>query len=156
MQIVSLVKNGKNGPHTAAIGDGGNDVSMIQEAHIGIGIMGKEGRQATMCSDFAIARFKFLKKALLVHGHWYYVRISTLTQFFFYKNFIFITPQVLYNTYTGFSAQVILKFLKTDTMTIKSICTLLYLLQYYIYCCIKFKYVCIIWFDIIKMKCRTW
>ncbi|KAK1123006.1 hypothetical protein K0M31_008642 [Melipona bicolor] len=104
-QIVSLVKNGKNGPHTAAIGDGGNDVSMIQEAHVGIGIMGKEGRQATMCSDFAIARFKFLKKALLVHGHWYYVRISTLTQFFFYKNFIFITPQVLYNTYTGFSAQ---------------------------------------------------
>ena len=79
---------------------------MIQEAHVGIGIMGNEGRQATMCSDFAIARFRFLKKALLVHGHWFYVRISTLTQFFFYKNFIFITPQVLYNTYTGFSAQV--------------------------------------------------
>lgn len=106
MQIVSLVKRAKNKPHTAAVGDGGNDVSMIQEAHVGIGIMGKEGRQATMCSDFAIAKFKFLKKVLLVHGHWYYVRVSTLTQYFFYKNFIFITPQVLYNTYCGFSAQV--------------------------------------------------
>ncbi|XP_003485770.1 probable phospholipid-transporting ATPase IF isoform X1 [Bombus impatiens] len=104
-QIVSLVKKAKNKPHTAAVGDGGNDVSMIQEAHVGIGIMGKEGRQATMCSDFAIAKFKFLKKVLLVHGHWYYVRVSTLTQYFFYKNFIFITPQVLYNTYCGFSAQ---------------------------------------------------
>lgn len=109
MQIVSLVKRTHDRPHTAAIGDGGNDVSMIQEAHVGIGIMGKEGRQATMCSDFAIAKFKFLKKALLVHGHWYYLRISTLTQYFFYKNFIFITPQLLFNMFCGFSAQVEIK-----------------------------------------------
>ncbi|XP_076762998.1 phospholipid-transporting ATPase IF [Xylocopa sonorina] len=101
-QIVHLIKQTN---HTAAIGDGGNDVSMIQEAHVGIGIMGKEGRQATMCSDFAIAKFKFLKKALLVHGHWFYMRISILTQYFFYKNFIFITPQLLFNIYCGFSAQ---------------------------------------------------
>lgn len=106
MQIVMLIKTARSQPHTAAIGDGGNDVSMIQEAHVGIGIMGKEGRQATMCSDFAIAKFRFLKKALLVHGHWYYLRISILTQYFFYKNFIFIMPQLFYGLNSGFSAQV--------------------------------------------------
>ena len=53
---------------TLAIGDGANDVSMIQEAHVGIGVSGKEGRQAVNSSDYAITRFKFLKKLLLVHG----------------------------------------------------------------------------------------
>ncbi|KAL2720927.1 phospholipid-transporting ATPase IF-like isoform X3 [Vespula squamosa] len=90
---------------TAAVGDGGNDVSMIQEAHVGLGIMGREGRQATMSSDFAIARFKHLKKVFLVHGHWYYRRISILTQYFFYKNFVFITPQVFFGIHNGFSTQ---------------------------------------------------
>ncbi|XP_076683090.1 phospholipid-transporting ATPase IF isoform X2 [Andrena cerasifolii] len=104
-EIVSLVKRAKSRPHTAAIGDGGNDVSMIQEAHVGIGIMGKEGRQATMSSDFAIAKFRFLKKALLVHGRWYYVRTSNLTLYFFYKNVMFITPQLLFGIYSGFSMQ---------------------------------------------------
>lgn len=47
--------------------------------------MGKEGRQAVRNSDYAIARFKFLAKLLLVHGHFYYVRIATLVQYFFYK-----------------------------------------------------------------------
>ncbi|XP_015439518.1 PREDICTED: probable phospholipid-transporting ATPase IF [Dufourea novaeangliae] len=104
-EIVSLIKSAHTRPHTAAIGDGGNDIAMIQEAHVGIGIMGKEGRQATMSSDFAFAKFKFLKKALLVHGHWFYVRISTLTLYFFYKNILFITPQLLFGLHSGFSAQ---------------------------------------------------
>lgn len=47
--------------------------------------MGKEGRQAVRNSDYAIARFKFLAKLLLVHGHFYYIRIATLVQYFFYK-----------------------------------------------------------------------
>ncbi|KAJ3114193.1 hypothetical protein HK100_001733, partial [Physocladia obscura] len=55
-----------------AIGDGANDVSMIQEADIGIGISGKEGMQAVMASDYAISQFRFLKKLLLVHGRWGY------------------------------------------------------------------------------------
>ncbi|XP_066584351.1 phospholipid-transporting ATPase IF-like isoform X2 [Prorops nasuta] len=104
-EIVHLVKTARSRPTTSAIGDGGNDVSMIQEAHVGIGIMGKEGRQATMCSDFAIAKFMYLKKVLLVHGHWYYIRISTLTQYFFYKNLVFITPQLLFGIHSGFSTQ---------------------------------------------------
>lgn len=49
------------------------------------GIMGREGRQAVRNSDYAIARFKFLAKLLLVHGHFYYIRIATLVQYFFYK-----------------------------------------------------------------------
>ncbi|XP_043667422.1 phospholipid-transporting ATPase IF-like isoform X2 [Vespula pensylvanica] len=103
-EIVQLIKNTKR-TITAAVGDGGNDVSMIQEAHVGLGIMGREGRQAMMSSDFAIARFKHLKKVFLVHGHWYYRRISILTQYFFYKNFVFITPQVLFGIHNGFSTQ---------------------------------------------------
>jgi len=103
---VHLIKTAQNRPHTAAIGDGGNDVSMIQEAHVGIGILGKEGRQAAISADFAFTKFKYLRKALLVHGHWYYLRISTLMQFFFYKNVVLITPQVLFSMHNGFSTQV--------------------------------------------------
>lgn len=47
--------------------------------------MGKEGRQAVRNSDYAVPKFKHLKKMLLVHGHYYYIRISELVQYFFYK-----------------------------------------------------------------------
>lgn len=104
--MVRLIKRSKLKPLTAAIGDGGNDVSMIKEAHVGIGIIGKEGRQAAMSADFAFTKFKHLEKALFVHGHWYYLRIGILTQYFFYKNLVFITPQLLYSIHNGFSAQV--------------------------------------------------
>ena len=56
------------------IGDGGNDVSMIQAADVGVGISGEEGLQAVNSSDYAIAQFRFLKRLLLVHGHWSYYR----------------------------------------------------------------------------------
>nr|XP_014340178.1 PREDICTED: probable phospholipid-transporting ATPase IF [Latimeria chalumnae] len=106
-KVVRLLKTSPEKPITLAIGDGANDVSMIQEAHVGIGIMGKEGRQAVRNSDYAIARFKFLSKLLLVHGHLYYVRIATLVQYFFYKNVCFITPQFLYQFYCLFSQQTL-------------------------------------------------
>uniref|UniRef100_A0A8B9BPN7 Phospholipid-transporting ATPase n=1 Tax=Anser brachyrhynchus TaxID=132585 RepID=A0A8B9BPN7_9AVES len=105
-QIVKLIKLSKEHPITLAIGDGANDVSMILEAHVGIGIIGKEGRQAARNSDYAIPKFKHLKKMLLVHGHFYYVRISELVQYFFYKNVCFIFPQFLYQFFCGFSQQV--------------------------------------------------
>uniref|UniRef100_A0A7N8YA07 Phospholipid-transporting ATPase n=1 Tax=Mastacembelus armatus TaxID=205130 RepID=A0A7N8YA07_9TELE len=104
-QIVKLIKTSKEHPITLAIGDGANDVSMILEAHVGIGIMGKEGRQAARNSDYAIPKFKHLKKMLLVHGHYYYIRISELVQYFFYKNVCFIFPQFLYQFFCGFSQQ---------------------------------------------------
>uniref|UniRef100_A0A3P8XJ04 Phospholipid-transporting ATPase n=1 Tax=Esox lucius TaxID=8010 RepID=A0A3P8XJ04_ESOLU len=100
-----LIKASPEHPITLAIGDGANDVSMILEAHVGIGIMGKEGRQAARNSDYAIPKFKHLKKMLLVHGHYYYIRISELVQYFFYKNVAFIFPQFLYQFFCGFSQQ---------------------------------------------------
>ncbi|XP_045609481.2 LOW QUALITY PROTEIN: phospholipid-transporting ATPase IF [Procambarus clarkii] len=104
-ETVRLVKTSSERPVCAAIGDGANDVSMIQEAHVGLGVMGKEGRQAVRCSDFAFARFRFLKRVLLVHGHWYYVRVSTLVQYSFYKNVAFVTPQVFFAIWSAFSTQ---------------------------------------------------
>jgi phospholipid-transporting ATPase len=69
-----------------AIGDGANDVSMIQAAHVGIGISGVEGLQAARSADFAISQFRFLKKLLLVHGSWAYQRLSKMIFYYFYKN----------------------------------------------------------------------
>lgn len=73
--INRLVKEGA-GQVTLAIGDGANDVSMIQAAHVGVGISGEEGLQAVMAADFALAQFRFLSELLLVHGRWSYKRIS--------------------------------------------------------------------------------
>ncbi|KAL5079663.1 hypothetical protein RYX36_008084 [Vicia faba] len=69
--IVDLIKS-RTDHMTLAIGDGANDVSMIQMADVGVGICGQEGRQAVMASDFAMGQFQFLKRLLLVHGHWNY------------------------------------------------------------------------------------
>ena len=84
-QVVKLVKMSKSKPMTAAIGDGANDVSMIQEAHVGLGIFGKEGRSAAISADFALAKFKFIKRIILVHGYLYYTRTATMVQYSFYK-----------------------------------------------------------------------
>jgi phospholipid-translocating ATPase len=83
--IVKLVKTSTDKPMTCAIGDGANDVSMIQEAHVGIGIFGKEGRNAARSADYAFAKFKHLKRALLVHGYLYYTRAATLVLYLFYN-----------------------------------------------------------------------
>eukprot|EP00741_Cyanophora_paradoxa_P014287 tig00020780_g13779.t1 len=88
---------------TLAIGDGANDVAMIQEAHIGVGISGLEGLQAVRSSDYAIAQFRFLGRLLLVHGLWSYKRISALILYSFYKNFAFILNQLWFNIHGGFS-----------------------------------------------------
>lgn len=76
-QIVHLIKDNL-GAMCLAIGDGANDVSMIQAADIGVGISGEEGLQAVNSSDYAIAQFRFLKRLLFVHGHWCYVRNSNM------------------------------------------------------------------------------
>lgn len=83
--IVKVVKEELK-MRTLAIGDGANDVSMIQTADVGIGISGQEGMQAVMAADFALSRFKYLERFLLVHGHWSYDRLSNMVLYFFYKN----------------------------------------------------------------------
>lgn len=71
-------------------GDGANDVSMIQAADVGIGISGQEGMQAVMASDFALPKFRFLQRLLIVHGHWSYHRLANMVLYFFYKNAVSI------------------------------------------------------------------
>ena len=82
--VVALVKNGLN-IMALSIGDGANDVAMIQEADVGVGIAGEEGRQAVMSSDYAIGQFRFLQRLVLVHGRWSYKRLAGMTGNFFYK-----------------------------------------------------------------------
>lgn len=70
---------------TLSIGDGANDVAMIQEANVGCGLLGHEGSQAAMSADYAFGQFRFLTKLLLVHGRWSYQRIADMHSNFFYK-----------------------------------------------------------------------
>lgn len=85
--LVKLVKQFvQPEPVTLAIGDGANDVGMIQEAQVGIGISGLEGQQAVNASDFSIAQFRFLEDLLLVHGRWNFIRLSKTVLYSFYKN----------------------------------------------------------------------
>lgn len=101
-EVVKLVRNHLH-VMTLAIGDGANDVSMIQVADIGIGISGQEGMQAVMASDFAISQFRHLSKLLLVHGHWCYTRLSNMILYFFYKNVAYVNLLFWYQFFCGFS-----------------------------------------------------
>lgn len=103
--VVALMKRSKNAV-TLAIGDGANDVSMIKEAHIGVGISGQEGLQAVLASDYSIAQFRYLERLLLVHGRWSYYRMCKFLRYFFYKNFAFTLCHFWYAFFCGFSAQV--------------------------------------------------
>lgn len=100
--IVDMIKS-RTDDLTLAIGDGANDVSMIQMADVGIGICGQEGRQAVMASDFAMGQFRFLKRLLLVHGHWNYQRIAYLVLYNFYRNAVFVFMLFWYILCTAFS-----------------------------------------------------
>jgi magnesium-transporting ATPase (P-type) len=88
---------------TAAIGDGANDIAMIQQAHVGVGVVGREGMQAARSSDYSLACFRHLTKLLFVHGHWSYIRISKFTLGTFYKCIMFYCTQALFQVYAGSS-----------------------------------------------------
>ncbi|KAK0711228.1 hypothetical protein B0H67DRAFT_555242 [Lasiosphaeris hirsuta] len=105
--VVKLVKKYQKESILLAIGDGANDVSMIQAAHIGIGISGVEGLQAARSADVAIAQFRFLRKLLLVHGAWSYQRVSKTILFSFYKNITLYLTQFWYVFSNVFSGMVI-------------------------------------------------
>ncbi|KAF4976204.1 hypothetical protein FZEAL_7096 [Fusarium zealandicum] len=105
--VVKLVKKYQKESILLAIGDGANDVSMIQAAHIGIGISGEEGLQAARSADVAIAQFRYLRKLLLVHGAWSYQRVSKTILFSFYKNITLYMTQFWYTFQNVFSGQVI-------------------------------------------------
>ena len=73
--MVAFVKKWTHG-RTLAIGDGVNDVAMIQEADVGLGIVGKEGMQASLAADFSIMKFKHMQRLILWHGRLSYKRTA--------------------------------------------------------------------------------
>ncbi|XP_072269048.1 phospholipid-transporting ATPase VA isoform X2 [Pyxicephalus adspersus] len=105
--VVKLVRD-KLSAMTLAVGDGTNDVSMIQVADVGVGISGQEGMQAVMASDFAIPRFRYLEKLLLVHGRWCYSRLANMVLYFFYKNAMFVALLFWYQFFCGFSGSAMI------------------------------------------------
>ncbi|KAE8037906.1 hypothetical protein FH972_010458 [Carpinus fangiana] len=100
--IVALAKN-RTADMTLAIGDGANDVSMIQMADVGVGISGQEGRQAVMASDFSMGQFRFLVPLLLVHGHWNYQRMGYMILYNFYRNAVMVFVLFWYVLFTCFT-----------------------------------------------------
>lgn len=130
--MVDLITSNKKAV-TLAIGDGANDVAMIQKAHIGVGkfyhilifveyfyitethrnvpflagISGVEGLQAACASDYSIAQFCFLKRLLFVHGSWNYSRMCKLILYSFYKNICLYVIELWFAIYSGWSGQIL-------------------------------------------------
>ena len=104
-QVIKLVKSYGNFV-TLSIGDGANDVPMILEASIGIGISGKEGTQAVRSADYAIGQFRFLEKLILFYGRNGYIKISKYICYYFYKNILLVFTELLFVFYNGFSGQI--------------------------------------------------
>lgn len=111
-EVVSLARNLSNAI-TLSIGDGSNDVPMIMEANIGVGISGKEGTQAVRSSDYAIGQFKFLQRLLFIHGRDGYKRVSLFICYYFYKNIILVFADLTFVFVSGFSGQVFFPSLLT-------------------------------------------
>lgn len=104
-QVVAMAK-GFGSWVTLAIGDGANDVPMIMEAHIGVGIQGKEGTQAVRSSDYALCKFKYLQRLVLVHGRNGYRRISAFICYYFYKNIILVFAEIYFVFFSAYSGQI--------------------------------------------------
>ncbi|XP_073967262.1 ATPase phospholipid transporting 8A1 isoform X2 [Choristoneura fumiferana] len=105
-EVVEMV-SAATGAVTLAIGDGANDVAMIQRASVGVGISGVEGLQAVCASDYSIAQFRFLLRLLLVHGAWNYSRISKLILYSFYKNICLYVIELWFAMYSAWSGQIL-------------------------------------------------
>lgn len=101
--LVRMIKTGEGKPVTLAIGDGANDIGMINEAKVGVGICGKEGRHAANSADFAIGQFRFLSTLMLKHGRYNYIRCSKLVLYCFFKNLVLVSSLFYYCIYSGFS-----------------------------------------------------
>ncbi|KAG3293691.1 ATPase phospholipid transporting 9B (putative), transcript variant X7 [Ictidomys tridecemlineatus] len=101
--IVTLLRQ-HTGRRTCAIGDGGNDVSMIQAADCGIGIEGKEGKQASLAADFSITQFRHVGRLLMVHGRNSYKRSAALGQFVMHRGLIISTMQAVFSSVFYFAS----------------------------------------------------
>ncbi len=90
-----------------AIGDGANDVNMINAAHVGVGIMGVEGNQAARASDYSFGEFKFLRRLLIVKGREFYRRNTILICYNFWKNILLVIPIFIFGFYCNFSGNLL-------------------------------------------------
>lgn len=81
---------------TLAIGDGANDVNMINSANVGVGVRGIEGSQATRAADYVITEFKILRRLVVYHGFNYYHRNANVMLYTLYKNMLVTLPNLLY------------------------------------------------------------
>ena len=96
--LINLVKKfySSESITTLAIGDGANDVNMINAADVGIGIMGNEGQQAARASDYVIGQFSFLKRLMFVHGREANRKNSFAIGYILWKNFLYVMPIIMY------------------------------------------------------------
>ena len=99
---VALLIREITGKRVCCIGDGGNDVSMIQCADVGVGIVGKEGKQASLAADFSVTQFCHLTKLLLWHGRNSYKRSAKLAQFVIHRGLIISVCQAVYSVCSKF------------------------------------------------------
>lgn len=107
-ELVELVRFHEKDKVTLAIGDGANDVGMIQAAHVGVGIVGVEGQEAKLASDYSIGQFRFLQRLMLVHGRWSYKRLSKMVLYTVYKNMALTLCELYWATSTAFTGQPLL------------------------------------------------
>ncbi|KAJ9143695.1 Phospholipid-transporting ATPase [Pleurostoma richardsiae] len=101
--LVKCIRDRVRSSLTLAIGDGANDIAMIQASHVGIGISGREGLQAARIADYSIAQFRFLQKLLFVHGRWNYIRTGKYIVGTFWKEIVFYLTQAMYQKYNGYT-----------------------------------------------------
>lgn len=94
--------------HVLCVGDGANDIGMIRESDIGVGIKGKEGLQAFNNCDVGLPSFRCLHKLVLVHGKANEMRLQTLVLFFLYKNTLLSVVTLLLSYTTMFSGLKVL------------------------------------------------
>jgi phospholipid-transporting ATPase len=102
-----MVKQRYKNITSLAIGDGANDVNMITEAHVGLGIKGLEGGQAARSADFAIGEFKHMRRLLFYYGRESYRKSCNLVLFSFYKNIVLVLPQFFFSFFNFFSGQTL-------------------------------------------------
>ncbi len=104
-KVVKIVRD-NTAEISLSIGDGANDVPMIMEANIGIGISGKEGTQAVRSADYAISQFRYIQRLLFIHGRWGYRRIGYFICYYFYKNIVLVFTEFYFVFFNGFSGQI--------------------------------------------------
>lgn len=107
-EVAKLIKEYTK-KRVCCIGDGGNDVSMIQAADVGVGIVGKEGRQASLAADFSIEQFYHLVKLLVWHGRNSYKRSAKLAQFVIHRGLIVAVCQTMYSIALKFEPEGLYK-----------------------------------------------